>query len=90
MIAEKDIVLKYMAEGGGISEMQNPITRSMVKLNPPLVCSDGERFKSFERFFDMWCEAMWMLGYNDPTELTSRHWVAADSALNTPSTVPQG
>lgn len=63
-----------------LAEVQNPITRSVVRLNPPLKCTDAEAFKEFTRYFHLWCEAMWMLGREDPEEITAKWgWLADDA-----------
>lgn len=68
-------------DGVRLAEIQNPITRSIVRINPPLKCTDPDALKAFERYFGMWCEALWMLGYIDPDEITSPRglWLADDA-----------
>lgn len=73
-------MLDFIGKTGGISQMQNPITRSMVKIEPPLICTDPERFKLFEKRFWRWCEALWEINRIDPDVLISdRDWLLSDN-----------
>ena len=51
---------------GIVSEMQNPVTRSMVRLHPPFEVTSEAAFDDFARRFDAWCQAAWDLARIDP------------------------
>lgn len=67
----------FFRHGTSISEMQNPVTRSVVTLAPPFKPESDEDFEAFYEAFTMWCKSMWMMGRMDPHRLVASQgdWV---------------
>lgn len=63
--------------GTAISEMQNPVTRSVVTLHPVFKPESEEDLDSFYEAFTMWCKSLWMMSRMDPYRLVAEHggWV---------------
>lgn len=76
---DQDQLIKHVAAMGGVTSMQNPITRSDVRIEPPFICSDPDRYALFEQHFWKWCEALWEINRIDPDVLISdRDWLLGD------------
>ena len=60
---------------GFVSEAQNPVTRSIVRLHPPFEITSEAAFDDFARRFNAWCQAAWDLARIDPdfVDLTFAH-----------------
>lgn len=51
---------------GTLTEMQNPVTRSIVKVVPPQEITEPGQVEDLVRRFNAYCAAAWDLGHMDP------------------------
>lgn len=58
-----------------VSELQNPVTRSNIKLSPPFEFDSGDELVTFEKLVGEYCTLAWRLGVIDVTEITALNWV---------------
>lgn len=60
------------APGGGpvLVRVQNPVTRTMITLDPPFPCGEDDRVTEFTKAVAGYCQAAWVLGRLDPAELS--------------------
>ena len=54
-----------------VESIQNPITRSMVRLDPFFEFTDEANFGKFYEAFVEYCQLVWRMSYNDPGTLSS-------------------
>jgi hypothetical protein len=65
--------------GSVITEALNPVTRSVIKLNPPFIPESEGDWARFDHYLKAYCQAAWMLGRNDPRQIDAPFgWVHTD------------
>lgn len=59
-----------------VSELPNPITRTVVRLNPPVHIENDAQFDYFQAQFKAYCVAAWNLARMDPRHIDAPYnWV---------------
>lgn len=59
-----------------VSELQNPITRNLVCLNPPVHIESPAQLDYFQAVFKEYCEIVWRLAHLDPRHIDAPYgWV---------------
>jgi hypothetical protein len=60
---------------GTISELQNPITRTVARIVPPLEITSEEELYELAAKWDLYCLVAWMDSRRDPNPVTGlREW----------------
>jgi len=68
-----------------VESVINPITRSVIKIDPPFHFSTDEELESFIEHVEAYCLAAWNLGYLDPEEISSPYgWVTRSPSMSSP------
>lgn len=63
-----------MWDGAVVARVQNPITRTLVKLNPAIEIRSAGAMENFSEWLEAYFRAAWIPGHLDPAEIDASNW----------------